>query len=130
MWAGLAATAALLVVAVVAVYQIVGPVPTEPVYRATDAVIRPLIVDDLALSKEEAVLRWSSAGDDALYSVEVGKIDLTPIASAHDLKETEFLIPLEALEGLESGEIIVWQVEALLPDGRTVVSEAFVNRVE
>jgi hypothetical protein len=128
--AAIATAAAILLVAVVAVYRWVAPLPSEPVYRATDSVIQPLTAVDATLPRDAAVLRWTSAGDDALYSVQVGKTDLTPLASAHDLKETEFAIPPEALEGLESGEVVVWQVEALLPDGRTVVSEAFVNRVE
>jgi hypothetical protein len=129
-WVGLAAAAAVLAFAFVGWYQWVAPVQTEPVYRATDAVIRSLVAEETALPRESAVVRWTSAGEDALYSVEVGKTDLTPLASAHDLKQTEFVIPPEALEELETGGTVVWQVEALLPDGRRIVSEAFVNRVE
>lgn len=129
-WAGLAAAAAVAAFAFIAVYQWITPDPYEPVYRATDAIIRTLVAEDVALPRKQAVLRWTPAGEDARYSVEVGKTDLTPLASAHDLKETEFVIPPEALGGLDAGTTIVWQVEALLPDGRRIVSEAFVNRVE
>lgn len=129
-WTGLAAAAAVLAVAVVGLYQLLAPPPTAPVYRATDSVIRSAVAEQLPLSREQAILRWTRADEDALYSVEVGKTDLTPIATARDLTEPEFRIPPEALAELETGEAIVWQVEALLPDGRRVVSEAFVNRVE
>jgi hypothetical protein len=129
-WAGLAAAAALVVLAVTVIYRQIAPVPTEPVYRATETTIKTLVAEDQVLPREGAVLRWTSAGDDARYSVEVGKTDLTPLASGHDLNVAEFAVPPGALEGLAAGETVVWQVEALLPDGRRIVSEAFVHRVE
>jgi len=129
-WAGIGATAAIFLVAVVAVYRFVAPVPGEPVYRTGSAVISSLVPEDDALPRDAAVLRWTSVGEDAVYSVEIGKIDLTTLASVRELWETEFTIPSEKLEEVEAGESIVWQVEAQLPDGRRIASEAFLNRIE
>jgi hypothetical protein len=102
-----------------------------PGYRTGDeARIESLIPEDHVLPREAATLRWSRVGEDALYSVEVGTLELVPLASAHDLKVMEFTVPSEALRSLGAGESIVWQVEASLPDGRHVASEAFIARVE
>jgi hypothetical protein len=102
-----------------------------PVYRTGDeARIESLVPEDHVLSREAAALRWSPAGEDALYSVEVGTLELVPLASAHDLKATEFTVPSEALRSVAAGESIVWQVEASLPDGRHIASEAFISRIE
>jgi hypothetical protein len=102
-----------------------------PVYRTGDeARIESLVPEDQALSRDGAVLRWSPVGEDALYSVEVGTLGLVPLASAHDLSAAEFTVPPEALHSVAAGESIVWQVEATLPDGRHVASEAFISRIE
>ena len=129
-WAGLAAAAAILLVGVVAVYQFVAPVPSGPVYRSAGETIRSLVPEDEVLSRDAAVLRWTPVAEDAVYSVEVGKIDLTTLVSARELGETEFTVPPRALESVEAGESIVWQVEAQMPDGRRIASEAFLNRIE
>jgi hypothetical protein len=129
-WAGLAAAAAIFLVGVVAVYQFVAAVPSGPVSRTADETIRSLVPEEDVLPRDAAVLRWTPVGEDAVYSVEIGKIDLTTLASARELGETEFTVPPRALESVEAGESIVWQVEAQLPDGRRIASEAFLNRIE
>ena len=125
-----AAAAAVLAVALLGILRVADPIPAGPVYRTADAVIRSLVPEDAALPRERAVLRWTPVGEDAVYSIEVGKVDLTTLASARELDRTEFTIPPEALEQVEPGESIAWQVEAQLPDGRRVASEAFLHRIE
>jgi hypothetical protein len=129
-WTALAAAATVIMAALlVTVFR--DRDPGVPVYRTGDeARIESLIPEDHVLSREAATLRWSPAGKDALYSVEVGTLELVPLASAHDLKATEFTVPSEALRSVAAGESIVWQVEASLPDGRHVASEAFITRIE
>lgn len=131
-WTALAAAATLLLAALVfTVSQVGDPTVTVPVYReAGDSLIRSLLPDGSAVPRRHALLRWTPVGEDALYSIEVGTLTLAPLASAHDLKITEFVIPGEALRSVGDGESIVWQVEASLPDGRRVASEAFVVRIE
>jgi hypothetical protein len=127
-WAGLAA--AVLLVAVLAAYRILSPVPSEPVYRTGSEAIRSLVPEDEVLPRDAAVLRWTPVGEDAVYSVEVGLIDLTTLFSVREISETELRIPSEALEKVETGESIVWRVEAQLPDGRRMASGAFLHRIE
>jgi len=131
-WSVLATAATLvLAAALVTVLRNVDTGPGDPVYRTgADSTIRCLVPEDEALPRARAVLRWSPVGEDALYSVEVGTLDLLPIASAHHLTEAEFAVPRQALESVGAGESIVWQVEASLPDGRHVASEAFLSRIE
>jgi hypothetical protein len=131
-WTALAAAAVLLLAALVVTVSRVGdPATGGPVYRDPDAIsIRALTPDQASVPRDEALLRWSPVGEDALYSVEVGTLDLVPLAAAQDLEVTEYLVPAAALEPVSDGESIVWQVEASLPDGRRVASEAFVVRIE
>jgi hypothetical protein len=127
-----AAAAALIVVGFLTVLRQTSLFqPDETSFRATDEEsIRSLVPDGDALPREDAVLRWTPVAEDARYSVEVGLPDLTPLASAHDLRETEYRIPAAALETVEPGGTVIWQVEAGLPDGRHIVSEAFLAKIE
>jgi hypothetical protein len=129
-WTALA-TAATVILAALLVTVIRYRDAGTPVYRTGDETrIESLVPEDQVLSRDSAILRWSPVGEDALYSIEVGTLGLVPLASAHDLKETEFTVPREALLSVGAGESIVWQIEASLPDGRHVASEAFISRIE
>jgi hypothetical protein len=130
-WA-VAAAAVVVVAGFVAVLQNTDIVrPTGTPYRGTDEEsIRSVVPDDAVLPRENAVLRWTTAGEDASYSVEVYLQDLTTLASAHGLRETEFRIPPTALDAVEPGGTVAWQVEARLPDGRRIESKAFLVRIE
>jgi len=127
-----AAAAALIVVGFLAVFQQTNLFrPDETSFRATDEEwIRSLLPDGEALPRDDAVLRWTPVADGARYSVEVGLLDLTPLASAYDLEETEYRIPPTALESVDPGGTVIWQAEAGLPDGRRIVSEAFLAEIE
>lgn len=131
-WPRFAAVAAILLAAIVfGVSRFGDPAPGIPVYRtSTDSTIRSLLPPDESISRGKALLRWNAIGEGALYDVEVGTLDLTPLATAREIEETEFLIPAPALDSLADGESIVWRIEATLPDGRHVSSEAFITRLE
>jgi hypothetical protein len=131
-WTRFAAAAAIILAAFVfGVSRVGDPTPGIPVYRTADEfVLRSLLPAGEPLSRDQALLRWSEIGEGALFDVEVGTLELAPLASARDLEETEFSIPAEALDSVADGESIVWQVEAILPDGRHVASEAFITRLE
>ena len=131
-WPRVAAVAAILLAGFVfGVSRFGDSAPATPVYRTNiESAILSLLPPDESISRGEAVLRWSELGAGALYDVEVGTLELTPLAAARDLEGTEFVIPARALEPVADGESIVWQVEATLPDGRHVTSEAFISRLE
>jgi hypothetical protein len=130
-WIGVAA-AAVVIVGLLAVFQATGVFRwTESPYRAPEGDgIRSLLPDEAVLPRDDAVLRWTDVGEGARYSVEIGLTDLTPLAAVHDLSETEYRIPPVALETVEAGGIVAWQVEAQLPDGSRVVSRAFLVKIE
>jgi hypothetical protein len=86
--------------------------------------LRPLVPDGQALPKNAVVLKWSPAGDNASYSIEVATDDLTPVASASDLRTTEYTVPESALSALPAGSKLVWRVRASWPDGRSIRSTA------
>lgn len=103
-----------------------GAVPPE-------AAIRPLSKDEQPAS--DARLQWTSVAGAVRYRVLLSTEDLRPV---HDrtLEGTTLALPpaLEDLGNTEvarqreagrSGRVYLWQVEASLPDGRTVTSSTF-----
>ena len=112
-----------------ALFQPAGP--GAPVYRDPGAGrLESLVPEDVSHSRDDVVLRWSPVGDGASYRVEVGTLDLSAVASGYELADPEFRVPASALEDLPAGATLVWKVEALLPDGDRIVSDAFLLRIE
>jgi len=125
-----AAAAVILGAALLVVFHSGLPTDVGPVYRAPEQeTILSLVPEHDSLPRENAVLRWSPVSDDARYTLEIDTLDLTPVARARDLSTAEYRILPEALEGLESGEVIVWTVEARSIDGRRIKSKAFRHRI-
>lgn len=87
------------------------------------------LVEDVELARTAAVLRWTLpeelAADEARYDVVVTTEDLVPIAEARSLTEPELRLPPEDLANLRRGAVLLWRVEAALPDGTRVSSPAF-----
>ena len=104
--------------------------PDGPVYRSGDETIEAMVPDGATLPRSEALLRWSPVGMDTLYSVEVGLPDLTHLLTVYDIRETSYTIPAKEVANFPSGQVIIWQVEAKLVDGRTVRSKAFTAILE
>jgi hypothetical protein len=126
-----AAAAGIAAVGLIAVYRISAPEPVPPVVRAAQEVeIRSLVPEDRALPRDRAVLRWTPLEEGTRYSLELARQDLEPLDSAYGLESGEYRLSPEIVEKLEPGEAFVWRVEARLPDGRSVASPAFLNRLE
>lgn len=130
-WRPLAAAAALaagLLIAV-GVYQTQHPTQA-PIYReAQHAGIRSLLPEGQALSREAAVLRWSPLAGAVSYDVQVSTEDLRAVATAKGQTATEYRIPQSALTGLPAGARLLWQVDAVKPDGTHETSPTFVTAV-
>ncbi len=126
-----AAAAAVVVVAVFVAYRVPWrPAPT-PAYRTQKATaIRSLIGDDAVLSRRSCVLRWSPGPAGATYNVRVTDADLAPLAGGRSLDREQYLIPESALSNVASGQRILWQVVAVVPGGREIVSPTFAARIE
>ena len=88
------------------------------------------LVGEGPLSRSDFLLRWTAGPSDSRYNVTVTAEDLTPIADATALTEPEFTVPESSLATLTAGEIIIWQVETVTPDGRRTQSLAFLTRIE
>ncbi|HEX9944456.1 MAG TPA: zf-HC2 domain-containing protein [Thermoanaerobaculia bacterium] len=132
-WRPLAAAAALaagLLIAV-GVYRTGGLGPQEPTYReAESAAVRSLLAPDQALPRQGAVLRWSPVPGAASYDVRVSTEDLQAVATAQGLTATEYRIPESALANLAPGAKLLWQVEAVFPDGTRQPSPTFTNPLQ
>jgi hypothetical protein len=72
----------------------------------------------------DAVLRWSEVPGAASYNVTVLTPDLTVVHQALGVSARELRLP-EAVTRRAPGGALLWNVDAVLPDGRTVASPTF-----
>jgi hypothetical protein len=82
------------------------------------------------LPRSQCVLRWSPGRPGSRYDVRVATEALEPVATGRGLGVAEYRVPDEALASLPGGTKLLWQVEALLPDGSRWTSPTFVVRIE
>ncbi len=124
---GFAAAAAVVLVAVG--LGRLGDTP-PPVHRTgEEELIRSLLVPGQTLPRDDFLLRWSGP-EGARYDVEVTTYpELELVARARSLEATELLVAQEDLAGVPPGARLLWQVEAVLPDGSTSPSSSFDVRV-
>ena len=79
----------------------------------------------LALPREAFTLRWSGPAAGTIYTLEVATLDLTVVHRAVETEATEHRVPEQALEGLAAGAVLLWRVDAVLPDAARVSSPTF-----
>jgi len=122
--AGLAAAAAFLLVPLARHDE-----PPAPVTRAPRSpALRQLSPE--SLPRSNFLLRWSGAPAGARYTLTVTTRDLTRIHELSGVAQPEARVPEKALAGVRADQVLVWTVEALLPDGQRLVSPAFLVRLE
>ncbi|HSK75954.1 MAG TPA: zf-HC2 domain-containing protein [Thermoanaerobaculia bacterium] len=103
----------------------------EPGYRNEQRTeVRSLLPEGQALPRQAAELRWSPVPGASLYNVQVTTEDLRVVASQESLSKTEYRLPESALTGLPAGSQILWQVEAVFPDGTRQTSETFFTTLQ
>jgi hypothetical protein len=132
-WRPLAAAAALAAGLLIAVGVWRTEVaPQAPTYReARHEAIRSLLPGGQALSRQDAVLRWSPLAGAASYDVRVTTEDLfQTVASAKGTTATELRIPASALASLPPGAKLLWQVDAVRPDGTRETSPTFTTPLQ
>lgn len=100
----------------------------EPYRGGQDQEIRCLMEDE-ALSRDRAELRWSPGPPGTRYEVRVLTADGVEVAVESDLTEPLYRIPPSALGGVPAGTVLYWQVKALYPDGKSSASETFEARL-
>jgi hypothetical protein len=77
----------------------------------------------------DAVLRWSEVPGASSYNVTVLTPDLVVVHQALGLSARELRLP-EGVRQRAAGGGLLWNVDALLPDGRTVASPTFELRLK
>lgn len=127
-WRPLAAAAALAagVLLVIGIQSDDMQPGQEPAYReAPRAELRSLLPEGQALARRDAVLRWSPLHGAVSYDVQVSTEDLRVVATEEGLTSSEVRLPESALAGLQSGTKLLWQVQAVFPDGTRETSATF-----
>ncbi|HEV8582257.1 MAG TPA: zf-HC2 domain-containing protein [Thermoanaerobaculia bacterium] len=127
-WRPLTAAAALAAGLLIAVgiYRLGDFGPKQPTYReAESTAIRSLMPADQPLPRQGAVLRWSPVAGAESYDVRVSTEDLRLVLTAESRKEPSYAIPESALSSLAPGTKLLWQVDAVLPDGSRRSSPTF-----
>ena len=126
-WTAAAALAAGLLVAV-GLYRTGNLGPQEPTYReAPGTSVRSLLAEGQALPRQGATLRWSPLPGAASYDVRISTEDLRLVDTAQGQTGTEYRVPDSALAELPAGTKLLWQVEAVFPDGTRQSSPTFTN---
>jgi hypothetical protein len=134
-WRPLAAAAALAAALLVSVTVWRAEVPHQapPIFREArhHASLHSLLPAGQALSRQDAVLRWTPEAGATSYDVRVSTEDvLQTVATAKGATATELRIPASALASLPPGTKLLWQVDALLPDGRRESSPTFTTPLQ
>jgi hypothetical protein len=128
----LAAAAALVVVAGGLWTQFRKMADAPPPVLRTQQVerVESLLDESVPLPRTLAVLRWSAGEVEARFNILVTDETGETIARGYDLEAAEFTVPVESLDGVESGGRILWQVTAQVADGRTIRSDTFIAVIE
>ncbi|RKH88679.1 hypothetical protein D7Y21_13780 [Corallococcus sp. AB045] len=125
----MAATVVVLVGAVVVVRQQQAQVDPTLIRGGAAEAITSSVPEATALPREQFVLRWSGVPQAVSWSVQVSSEDLKVFHRAERLGSREYTVPPDVLAELPSGARVLWQVEALLPDGSVQRGSTFMNRL-
>lgn len=102
----------------------------EPVYRDEPrAAIVSQVPEGEPLSRTDPTLRWSGP-EGATYALVVTTERLEVLVREDGLTGTEHTLPEPVVDGLEPGTVLLWHVEATLPDGARVPSRTFRVQLE
>jgi hypothetical protein len=125
------AFAASIIVAVGVVTYLALPLNEgTPQYRDVVDPLAPVSLVTGSLPRDRFVLSWSAAPQGTIYTVRLSTAALAPLLVRSDISSPELAVPGAALANVKSGEEVLWQVEARLPNGRRVTSETYAIRLE
>ncbi len=88
------------------------------------------LADGATLPRAHFELVWRAPFEPARYDVDVLDEELKVIYRVQGIRETRLIVPAEALAGVPAGGTVLWRVEALGPNGNSVLSPTFVQRLE
>ena len=121
---------ALSAVAAVGLWVVLRPAPVRPppVERGTGSSAAVRAESPELQPARDAVLRWSEVPGASSYNVTVLTPDLVVVHQAVGVSGREFRLP-EAVRQRAAGSELLWNVDAVMPDGRTVASPTFQLRL-
>jgi len=125
------AAAAILLVAVSAVLYVRRMErPAPPEFRDEETVrIEALGPIGPVPGGAETVLRWTPV-EGARYDLTLAREDLEVLSAVRGIAAAEYTVPGEILRRVPPGGRLLWQVEAILVDGRKIRSGTFSVRFE
>lgn len=125
-WAAPLAAALILAVLIPFLWRS-GPAP----YRGGESrEIVSEIPEAAVLPRGDTLLRWSAGPPGSRYEIRVLTSEGREIAVESDLTAPRYRIPPSALERVEAGTVLYWQVKAFPPEGTSVASKTFSVRLE
>ena len=80
--------------------------------------------------RSRLVLEWSAYPGALRYRVTLASADLHVLLQKEGVTGTRVEVPESVLTSIPSGARLVWEVEAILPDGRAIKSAAFDLTIE
>lgn len=121
---------ALSAMAAVGVWVVLRPAPIRPapVERGNGGVPTLRAESPEVQPARDAVLRWSEVPGASSYNVTVLTPDLVVVHQAVGVSGREFRLP-DAVRQRAAGSGLLWNVDAVMPDGRTVASPTFELRL-
>jgi hypothetical protein len=121
---------ALSAMAAVGVWVVLRPPPIRPapVERGNGNVPTLHAESPEVQPARDAVLRWSEVPGASSYNVTVLTPDLVVVHQAVGVSGREFRLP-DAVRKRAVGSSLLWNVDAVMPDGRTVASPTFEVRL-
>ena len=121
---------ALSAMAAVGVWVVLRPPPIRPapVERGNGGVPTLRAESPEVQPARDAVLRWSEVPGASSYNVTVLTPDLVVVHQAVGVSGREFRLP-DTVRQRAAGSGLLWNVDAVMPDGRTVASPTFELRL-
>jgi hypothetical protein len=128
-WMGAAAAVSVVVTGALAAWLLRTP-PGDELRAPADSAVESRLPPDTALPRDAFALAWTAGAAGSRYDLRVTTEELRTLATAADLEEPSFVVPAAALAGLASGTRILWQVDAVTPDGERISSQTFVTPLQ
>lgn len=124
-WVAVAAAAFLIALVAVLVPRETGPEPA-PVFRSGGGSGPASTVPaGASLPRDAFRLKWRDGGRGFRYDLRAFDARLRLLHEERGLIAPEATVPPEALASLAAGAVVLWQVEAIDPEGARIVSETF-----
>jgi hypothetical protein len=129
-WMTSAAAVLLAAIGIAVTLQLSRPTVDNTFREGAPYVVNALVPSDTTLPREAFRLQWTPGPEGARYHVRVTTDDLNVLADESDLVAPEYVVSRDRLATLAPGSRVLWQVDVVLPEGRTVSSQTFAVKVQ